>query len=270
MLMDAVSADRRVEDDRRVAFSEDDDGGEGQEGAHAPVPSRTAGGSASSLRSPPVRFVCASCGARQPLSPAASSSPDAPPDPDLSPADAPLTFMPFQFEELPLSNALRGIYHDRGYWSNGREWTSLLPSVMLKKLSQLRARAEMPLMSWELLEFWDAVDKTSGWDAMRRADQLEKEALAVAKTMERTQGVGLSDSAGMQMINLRQRNKDRIRDLLALDQAWLAYRAFEEENGIETEDRIRARLARFPPAALPSLTERNEAERQASLSSHSL
>ncbi|BGP12257.1 hypothetical protein JCM10213v2_000170 [Rhodosporidiobolus nylandii] len=137
---------------------------------------------------------------------------------------------------------------------------------MTGKLAKLRGQTDVPVMSQELLEFWDAMDQTSGWDAMRRADEVEKAALAAADAQRRS--VGLGRAAAIEIINLGRRKERRIRDILALDQAWLAYRAFEEENGIEEEGRIRARLALFPPAAFPTLAERNEAERQAERASH--
>ncbi|BGP12258.1 hypothetical protein JCM10213v2_000171 [Rhodosporidiobolus nylandii] len=131
---------------------------------------------------------------------------------------------------------------------------------MAAALLKRRKRYNVPLMSGELLEFWDAVDQTTGWEDLRKADKKEKEAIDAAMAFDRLPGMSIEVAS--LCVSLESLRRKRFEQLLALDETWLAYKAFENENEIETEQRIRARLALFPPKALPSLAERNEAERQ--------
>ncbi|GAA5958590.1 hypothetical protein JCM10213_006629 [Rhodosporidiobolus nylandii] len=151
-----------------------------------------------------------------------------------------------------------GAEEEEEEWKNGAEkWEKIVPPRLGWWLEDLNRRSRQPRASREVLPILDllaAQEDPAELERLKRMHERDEAELA-----KRSKDVWDDIRKG----EIRQRKERRWRENLCIREYWDRYVKFENDNGMKSEKRIRARLERFASDKFPFLAERNEAERQA-------
>ncbi|BGP12300.1 hypothetical protein JCM10213_000004 [Rhodosporidiobolus nylandii] len=139
---------------------------------------------------------------------------------------------------------------------NGVEkWEKIVPPRLAWWLEEFNKSSTQPRVSREVLPILDllaAQEDPAELERLKRMHERDEAELA-----RESEDVWDDIRKG----KVRRRKDWRWRENLCIREYWERYVQFENEHGVKSEQRIRARLERFADNWFPTLSDRNEAER---------